>query len=245
MCGLLNIKANTLTTVLSKTSEFVSIDSRWTNEWDKPVQTGMRKYVYADGELYLFSGDHLPILLEQALYTYVIEEDDYLRFYEMLDTSEIFGYIAIEEMSGHQIFDENYTFEWHCGLSHTGSGGKWAAEFYHYADRKHYQSIYGCNIIGALKHAFYRDICSGDQIFKRVWSPVPFDNTLQTDLNYKNFLEQEINTYFRGIQNMTTTLRSAMRTSPTACGARVNLDTAKSRLAKRKQRLEEQKVKSK
>ncbi len=232
-----------MTTVLSKTSEFVSIDSRWTNEWDKPVDTGMRKYVYADGEMYLFSGDHLPILLEQALYCQVIDENEYLRFYEMLDVEEIFGYIAIKESNGHQIFDDNYTFEWLYGLSHTGSGGKWAAEFYYHAAKRHYKSKYGCNIVGALKHAFYFDKCSGDQVYKRVWGAVPFDNTLQTDLNYRQFLAAEINTYFRGIQTMSTTLRSAMRTSPTASGARVSLTNAKSRLAKRKQRLEEQKIK--
>lgn len=230
-----------LTTILAKNSEFVSVDSRWTDQWNKVIPTDMRKYIYADGELYLFSGDHLPILLEQAFYAKVLSEDDYLMLYERLDPEEVFGYIAFNEPDGLQLYDESNAFEWYFGLSHTGTGGKHAAQFFHFATKRDYTSKHGCNIVGALKHAFFWDSCSGDEIFKRTWRPNIFDNTKHTDIHYKSFLEQEIDYYFKGMR-MTTALKSAMRTSPTVNGAKVSVTSAKSRIEQRKQRLEQKKV---
>lgn len=84
-----------MTTVIVKASKFAAIDSRWTNVFDRPVVTATRKYVYADNELYLFSGDHLPIILEQTLLINAITEVDYFRFYELLDPNDVFGCLAV------------------------------------------------------------------------------------------------------------------------------------------------------
>lgn len=227
-----------MTTAIVKASKFAAIDSRWTDIFDKPVDTITRKYVYANEELYLFSGDHLPIILEQALLIQAITEDDYYRFYDLLDPDDVFGCLAIDEHSGGHLEEDGYSFDWHYGIAYTGSGGLFASNFYYYAKRHRYLSIHGCNIDGALNYAFHWDKCSGAPVRKKIWGRRAFDNTQQTGLDYRLFIEQEINSYFRGVP-VDNILKSSMRTSPAPNGAKVNLASAKSRLAKRKARLEE------
>ncbi|MCH8501604.1 MAG: hypothetical protein LAT77_06800 [Aliidiomarina sp.] len=115
-----------MTTAIVKTSKFAAIDSRWTDGLDFTVEAKMRKYIYADGELYLFSGSEYPILLEQALLIGDLTEDDYLRFYEELDPNEVFGSLIIDEHSGYLIQKEGHTYDWHHGIAYTGSGGTMA-----------------------------------------------------------------------------------------------------------------------
>lgn len=214
----------------------MSVDSRWTDVFDKPLPTEMRKHIYANEEITLFSGDHLPILLEQAILTEAISEDDYLRFIDNLDTEEKFGYITLDAHNGALAEEGNFSYDWYYGYSHTGTGGQYAAEFYFHAQKRKYKSVYGCNIEGAMRHAFYKDICSGDDIFKRTWDTTPLiDTTLATDLQYISFLQHEINNYFRGLTMQK--LKSAMRTSGGGGGERVSISAAKERLANRKKRL--------
>ncbi len=224
-----------MTTVLSKPKVFVSVDSRWTDVFDKPMQTQMRKHIYANNEITLFSGDHLPILLEQAILLEVIEEDDYIRFIDNLDREETFGYITFDADDGSFVEDNNYSYEWHYGCSHTGTGGYHAAQFYYHAHKRNYKSVYGCNIEGAMRYAFYRDICSGDDIYKKTWGDTPIDTTLNTDAFYKQFLQTQISRYFRGYGM--EKIKSAMRTSGGSRGERVSVASAQERLANRKKRL--------
>ncbi|MDP4535506.1 hypothetical protein Q3O60_04785 [Alkalimonas collagenimarina] len=229
-----------MTTAIFKACKFAAIDSRWTDMFDYPVETITRKYVYANEELYLFSGDHLPIILEQALLIQVISEEDFLRFYDRLDPDDVFGCLAIDEHSGRHLDEDGYAFDWHYGIAHTGSGGIFASNFYYYAKRHRYLSVHGCNIDRALNYAFHWDKCSGAPVKKKIWGRRAFDNTQQTGLDYRTFIEQEINSYFRG-RAMDHTLKSSMRTSPAPNGVKVSLYAAKSRLAKRKARLAEKK----
>lgn len=229
-----------MTTAIVKTSKFAAVDSLWTDIFHKPVTTPMRKYIYADGELSLFSGDHFPILLEQALLMDVITEDDYLRFYDFLDPEDVFGCLIIDELSGFHAADEGNVFEWNYGIAHTGSGGKYASDFYYYAKRHKYLSRHGCNIEGAFYYAFYWDNCSGGPIKKRVWGRRAFDNTERPSLQYSSFIEQEINHHFRG-ESMNAVLKSSMKTSPMPNGSKVSLSEAKSRLERRKARLAKKK----
>ncbi|EGQ7845300.1 TPA: hypothetical protein NJ057_000511 [Vibrio parahaemolyticus] len=225
-----------MTTVLTKIKEFVSVDSRWTDVFDKPIETSMRKHIYANDEITLFSGDHLPILLEQAILTEAITDEDYLRFVDLLEVEESFGYITLDATDGALVEDGNYSYEWFNGYSHTGTGGQFAAEFYFYANKKNYKSLYGCNIEGAMRYAFYRDECSGDGIFKKTWNPPLLDTTLHTGSDYIDFLKQQVDQYIRGL-DMQTKLRSAMRTAGNGGGQRVTLSAAKERLENRKKRL--------
>ena len=170
----------------------------------------------------------------------IVNEDDYLRLYNYLDPNDEFGCLIIEEASGVHLANEGYSFEWNSGIAYTGSGGKFASDFYYYAKRYKYLSKHGCNIEGALKYAFYWDKCSGEPIRKRIWGRRSFDNTEHIGLEYRLFLEREINHYFKG-GIMDNILRSAMRTSPTPNGSKVNLTEAKNRLLRRKARTSEKK----
>ncbi|KTG19631.1 hypothetical protein AUR67_14300 [Pseudoalteromonas sp. XI10] len=231
-----------MTTAIVKTLKFAAVDSLWTDIFHNAVETETRKYIYSSNdELFIFSGDHFPILLEQAQLLGIVTEDEYYRFYDLLDKNDVFGCLIIEASTGHHLADEGYIFEWNAGIAHTGSGGKFASDFYYYAKRYKYTSIHGCNIEGALRYAFYWDKCSGEPIRKRIWGRRSFDNTEPVGLEYRKFLEQEINNFFRGAK-MDNILRSAMRTSPTPNGAKVSLEEAKNRLQRRKARLSKKKT---
>jgi hypothetical protein len=225
-----------MTTAIAKTTEFIAVDSLWTDIFHNPVKTQTKKYIYSESELYLFSGDHLPILLEQALLIGLLDDNEYLRFYEFLDPEDVFGCLIVEESTGKLDASEGHTFDWNNGIAHTGSGGKFASDFYFHAERQYYKSEHGCNIDGALHHAFYWDRCSGLPIKKRIWKGDIFDNTEHPGLDYKEFVSRKIDQHFKG-GIMNKTLRSSMRTSPSLNGVKVSVTEAKNRLERRKARL--------
>lgn len=198
-----------MTTVFGSSGSFWASDSRWTFK-DAGIRVDdhqTRKVVCAFGELTFFAGDENPILVQQASILELITIDQYLKLVSALaDRDEAYEMLTIAESDGTIIaFDDAHLYTSHrprisTNLWHIGSGGEYACEFFHYADKKPHVSNHGCNILGAMYYASAKDGNTGGDVKYQVWRPGMFTGRISDPCcslpsdneEYRSYLTRQI-----------------------------------------------------
>lgn len=170
-----------MTTAFGRPCSFWAVDSRWTYKLDNNPDDShpTRKFVVADSEITIFAGDENPILVEQAVTLDLISHEQYLQLIanltgeslETITVSELDGSI-IEFTSSHQYGEEKQHPQKITHLHYLGSGGSHACDFFYYAcKKKNFVSSLGCNVLGAMCYASYKDRATGGASKVKIWKP--------------------------------------------------------------------------
>ncbi|MGI2227057.1 hypothetical protein [Shewanella frigidimarina] len=167
-----------MTTVFGIASQFLAVDSRWTYKGQtKPVdEHPTRKMVQFGNEIAFFAGDELPIVVEQASFLELVDDDIVLELMAHLsDSGEVMETLTVEESNGQIISGyPNYyprLIETDSNLLFLGSGGIHACDFFYYARKKGKLSDLKCNALGAVRYASIKDDATGGRTSCQVWTP--------------------------------------------------------------------------
>ncbi|MFG1498059.1 hypothetical protein ABMA57_15615 [Saccharospirillum sp. HFRX-1] len=232
-----------MTTLLWKSQYFCATDSLWSCNFGKTLITcyPLRKYLKSSesGEITLFSGDELPILLTQALFSDVIRDDDYEEYLGYLSPAERLSMTSIDLLTGEiQQTDGSRLYT----VGYDGSGGSYAAQFYLYAESEPYESSYGCNIEGAVRHAAYKDPGTDLPVLRKTWFTPYVDDLLDSDDNYIEYLQQRVTQLGMEANDMAG-LRSTLKTSSDSNAPVVSVERAMANYRARKARIDARKAK--
>ena len=180
-----------MTTIFAGEGLFLCLDSRWSFGSQIADEWPTSKFVVVEGELHIFAGHEVPILLEQAVQFEILPHDDYvLLTRHLIDTCELNGYedpvmetaiLSADNGSAIDLTEADFYFIRHgngnlpAGVRHDtffwlGSGGKHASEFFYHAHKRKRKSIKGCNLLGALNHASRKDIGTGGRFHSWIWA---------------------------------------------------------------------------
>lgn len=170
-----------MTTAFGKTCSFWAVDSRWTYKLDNtPGDTHpTQKFIVADSEITIFAGDENPILVEQAMILELITHEQYFELIANL-TGESLESITVSDLDGsiidfsgsHFYGEEKHHPQKTTHLHYIGSGGSHACDYFYYAcKKKKFLSSCGCNVLGAMNYASYKDRATGGVTKIKVWTP--------------------------------------------------------------------------
>lgn len=170
-----------MTTAFGKTCSFWAVDSRWTFKLDNTPGDNhpTQKFVVADAEITIFAGDENPILVEQAIILELISQEDYFKLIANL-TGESLESITVSESNGsiidfsgsHFYGEEDQQPRKQTHLHYVGSGGSHACDFFYYSGKKkNFLSSLGCNVLGAMRYASYKDRATGGATKVKIWTP--------------------------------------------------------------------------
>ncbi|MDD9213378.1 hypothetical protein PVM14_02420 [Klebsiella quasipneumoniae] len=170
-----------MTTAFGKTCSFWAVDSRWSYKLDNtPDDTHpTQKFVVADSEITIFAGDENPILVEQAVILELITHEQYFQLIANL-TGESLESITVSEADGsiidfsgsHFYGEEKQQPQKQTHLHYIGSGGSHACDYFYYScKKKKFLSSQGCNVLGAMSYASYKDRATGGATKVKIWTP--------------------------------------------------------------------------
>lgn len=167
-----------MTTVFGISSQFFAVDSRWTYKGQTiPVdEHPTRKIVQFGNEIAFFAGDELPILVEQASFLELVDDDIVLELITHLSNSgEVMETLTVESSNGHVIDGTPNYYSQTVGIDSNllflGSGGIHACDFFYYARKKGILSNLNCNALGAVRYASLKDKATGGRTLCQVWTP--------------------------------------------------------------------------
>jgi len=178
-----------MTTVLYIPEKFAACDSKWTaNELAIP---GVKenKFVFfssvSDRKMYVcfMCGDHIPIVISQALYLQLITFEEYTglftRYMDVFDLEYEFAIFELDTGAIKSGLHPYYPPLKSEGAHWMGSGGLAASSFFYHGNKivrkkrrkspPHHLSG-KCKIAGALNFAYSKDVCSGGKVCKIEWN---------------------------------------------------------------------------
>ncbi|QWR91731.1 hypothetical protein G4U59_01575 [Cronobacter sakazakii] len=170
-----------MTTAFGRTLGFWAVDSRWSYKLDNRPDDShpTQKFVVADSEITIFAGDENPILVEQAVILELITHEQYFQLIANL-TGESLESITVSEADGsiidlnesHFYGEERQQPQKRTHLHYIGSGGSHACDYFYYAcKKKNFLSSFGCNVLGAMRYAAYKDRATGGATKVKIWTP--------------------------------------------------------------------------
>lgn len=190
-----------MTTVIYSEQDFAACDSKWACEGSDLTLDDhcINKYAYFKGNkgtyIAFFAGDEYPIVVNQAKYQGILNDNDYLReSTKLADLNQTFELLIVNETDG-SFVTTNATSSWFYNIRYLGSGGEHAAQFFHYSKKARYHSIHKNNVVGALQYAYYKDPkYSGHPHNLRSWNPkYPIDDTVNNDHHmYRDILNSRL-----------------------------------------------------
>lgn len=175
-----------MTTVIYEDSDFVACDSKWAceNTFLAINDHIISKYVYfkrnENNYIAFFAGDEYPIVLYQALYQEGITHEEFLeQTTRQAELDLSIEWLIIDASDGSYV-STNATMGWFFQLRHLGTGGLYAAHFFHYSKALSYNSEYKNNVVGAMKYAYHKDEAfSGPPFTLKSWNDKhPIDDTV-------------------------------------------------------------------
>lgn len=255
-----------MTTVFGMESTFFAADSRWTyKNQTKPVDDHKtRKMIKFDDEVAFYAGDEIPIILEQASFLGIIDDDLYLKLWARIEANEEMELIVIKNKCGEIIegTPHNYLNRVKEPLIYLGSGGEFACDFFYFSSKKPYKSKRGCNVLGAMQYASLKDDATGGGTSYQVWQSGKFLNQIKNGTilplyeikDYNSYLEARVNAILKdlnGVQmddmkrsehaasvELSSSLSSISRKLGSTRLQKVTLSSAIARLDNRKKRRE-------
>ncbi|MBS0895614.1 hypothetical protein JK211_16610, partial [Tatumella sp. JGM130] len=152
-----------MTTVIYSAQDFVACDSKWACEGSFLCLNDhcINKYVYFTGEesdyIAFFAGDEYPIVTYQALYQKAINNEIFLSHVTEQSANNLsIEWLIVDKKSGEHV-GSNSLASWFADLRYLGTGGEYAAHFFHYSRIHKYRSACGNNVVGAMNYAYYKD----------------------------------------------------------------------------------------
>lgn len=178
-----------MTTVIYSAKNFIACDSKWACEGSLLSLNDhcISKYVYFTGGesdyIAFFAGDEYPIVTYQAVYQKAISNEEFMRHTTEQAANDLsIEWLIVDKKSGAYI-DSNSLASWFVDLRFLGTGGEYAAHFFHYSKIHKYRSAYGNNVVGAMNYAYYKDpMYSGNPCILKSWNPKhPINNTVDNN----------------------------------------------------------------
>jgi hypothetical protein len=225
-----------MTTAFGRTKTFWAVDSRWTYKLDStPGDTHpTQKFIVADSEITIFAGDENPILVEQAIILDLITQEQYFELIANL-TGESLESITVSELDGSIIDFSGSHFYGEEGhhppravtkhLHYIGSGGSHACDYFYYAcKKKKFLSSSGCNVLGAMNYASYKDRATGGVTKVKIWVPSHnYGNVNQYDLitagdipAYHSYISEKVHSMLTQLNHQDDLQLSAESSIPSA-----------------------------
>lgn len=207
-----------MTTVIYIPKDFVACDGLWSTPFGQLALENhyIAKYLYVNDKIIVFAGSEYAIVCLQALFRKIISKEYYQKIAEKhFLTGDSLEYLIINIHTGEL---EKFLLPKHYRpfaneIYHLGSGGEFAAHFFFYAKKYHFQTKNGKNNVeGALKYAYYKDsLSSGEPTMIKSWNPkYIIDTTVNNDNAIYDYL---LETRFKELDMYINHLHQDLQTS--------------------------------
>ncbi|WP_426578609.1 hypothetical protein ACP179_23775 (plasmid) [Xenorhabdus stockiae] len=172
-----------MTTVIHIDNDFVACDGKWASDYGRLCidDHTVYKYLYFKEKIAFFAGSEYPIVSRQARLKNLITDEEFIeRSVIQSELSHEIEWLVININDGAIVGGDSSNLR---GINKLGSGGDYAANFFHYAKKAKYRSYYSNNVIGALRYACYKDpVYTGDPMTIKSWNQkYPIDTTKNND----------------------------------------------------------------